>query len=1309
MKKRTGKLLSLLLALVLLLSMVPVTAVARTIIPVKGTGVWISAGGELHWDAMEGATGYTIRICEHPSPAAIATDSVDAETLVYDLFGKMDSERYDNGDYRAEIIAQGAKGDTSIIFFYDSPYEKLTAPTNLRWNGNVAEWDPVPNAEYYNVYIRNTTVTGSLSVRSNLTETSVELSYLSPQNGWYFEVIAFAAGYRSSGSDESPRRGGGSRTIIPVSAAGAMNLRLTEKGTLLWDKYNDATGYSVYVYEHPGNIVLKTIKVDKSTQYCELIDELDQDLYENGDYRIEVYADGSGADHSYQSMIIYYDSPYSKLTAPTNLRWNGLFAEWDAVPGAQYYNVYVQDTTTGALRVKSNVKETFVALTDFEPQPGWYFEVVAYGSGCRHSIISESPRKGFIIGADTYNASTDELYSGGKVRVETEAGSSDYSYEGESFEVSAGSEVAMTALPDDGYEFVEWRVGSETGACYSKAKSIGFLADESLHLFAVFHKEIPAGVGTISNPLVCNSYEELKYALEHPAVQSIVVNSFENSYNQDFYTLQKDKDFLAGRCAITVPANTTKYLTINADINIRVPYVDYLLYSFIDNRGTLIIGGSGSLNVSMNARGYPSAILLNNGSLEIGGSVTFDPTNKSFDSVHGYSVFSASGHTLIYSGTFIGYDASAVSYQQGSMDIYGGRFKVKNGDDQAFGLNADGYLTVEEHDVEIYGGTFDGIRADQSTGIDVPQLSDLLAYGAYYTYYSDGRDFDPTGKRDTHETLTVLMKKIIDEVELTLDPPKQNGKPSQTVTCGDYSYKQATGSDDMWDDVDIYWEESTDGKTWTKMASNANFTVGRYYRAAVNVMPRKEGIFAIDTQIEPNVIATVNGYPAEVFRYPEVDPGELICVRFDFGILNDNIIEQIDIDGVAEPVVGEKPNYSCAMSGTGYTINTAYSNGTYIINGIGWYDVTDDYWLRPSNPDHTFEIGHQYTVFIDVKTEDGCEFYTEKVGSSYRPKGWGYINDNYAAFGNQSDARYEQSLSWTFTCQPKTVKSVGVSGLERPVAGASPDFTAVTDLPDYYEVTSIVWMDYENNADEMTAESTFVAGNQYWLLLTVKPVDNGGQMCKFVEDKTTATLNGVEVKKRSNDSWTMVESGPKFVRIYYAFTASEPSLVPKEFITQPVGGTLPVGESINVGWETSFVPDYYDIQYWDGSAWDQWDCINGPEKPFANHDFENSTTETVRFRIVAYLDGWIEAVSDEFTITWHAPAAFQWSGENCTVTVPTLGSGVTAMAAGYKNGKLVACADATGTSVTLKGCDTVRVFYYNKDFVPVYPEAKDTR
>ena len=642
--------------------------------------------------------------------------------------------------------------------------------------------------------------------------------------------------------------------------------------------------------------------------------------------------------------------------------------------------------------------------------------------------------------------------------------------------------------------------------------------EDIIEVAITFTAQFPPGTGTINNPVNVTSYDELKYALENPDIQGIVVNSFENDPYQTFYTLEKGKDFKAGNLAITVPSGSTKYLTINADINIRVPYVDYLLYSFIGNYGDLTIGGTGSLNVSMNARGYPSAILYNSGNLEIGGNVTFDPTNKSFDSVHGYSVINNQGKTVINNGTFIGYDASAVMYLNGSMDIYGGTFEVKNGDEDAFGLNTDSHLTVEDHDVNLYGGTFEGIRADQSTGAGIVKLPDLLAYGGYYTYDGSGNEFNPFGLKDTHETLVVKMNIIIDDVALTIDPPKQNGTPAQSVTAGGNGYKKALGNDA------IYWTKSDDGETWTSMNSNETFSIGKYYRVAIDVMALNGYVFDIDPQIEPNVAATINGYYAEVLRYPEEDPSELICVRYNFGILNDNIIEQIDIDGVIEPVVGEHPNYNCAISGSGYTINNAYSNGTYVINGICWRDVTFDMWVKP---DMTFQIGHEYKVFVDVKTEDGYEFYTTTLGGSYPPAGWGYINGNYATLGMQYDGRYEQSLSWTFTCQPKTIKSVAVSGLDAPQAGKTPDLTMTLGEPEFYTLGSITW---ECDGTEMEATDTFEKGNSYFMYFDILPVKIGEvNSCKFVAN-TKVYIDGKKVP--DNDVSVVPSSKNGRVRVF---------------------------------------------------------------------------------------------------------------------------------------------------------------------------------
>jgi len=461
----------------------------------------------------------------------------------------------------------------------------------------------------------------------------------------------------------------------------------------------------------------------------------------------------------------------------------------------------------------------------------------------------------------------------------------------------------------------------------------------------------------------------------------------------------------------------------------------------------------------------------------------------------------------------------------------------------------------------------------------------------------------------------------ITNVELILDAPKQNGTPAQSVE----SYDSGGGYIPSVK-YSLKWEASADGETWTAMTSNT-FSTGTHYRATVSLQASQNYVFPLDPQNDPDLPATINGYSAEVLRCGEEDPSQFLSVRFNFGLLNDNVIEQIDIDGIIEPVVGEKPGYTCAISGNGYTINNAYSNGTDMVNGIGWYDVTLDKWMRPNM---TFQIGHQYKVFVDVKTEDGYEFYTTDSGV---PKGWGYINDNSAVLGVQSLAQNEQSLSWTFTCQPRTVKSIAVTGLDIPAEGATPDFTAVTDLPAYYTVESIEWYDYTNSAD-MSPSDTFVDGNEYWVTLIVKPQEeDDDELCKFVDGKTTATLNGIPVKKSANDSWTDVTSGPKVVRIFYRFTVENP----KYFVTQPQGTILTVGETQNIAWETNFLPTATEIQYWDTETqdWDQWDVLS-PENPLDSYDFILNEEGSYVFRIAAFIDGDLKAVSHEFVVSWES-------------------------------------------------------------------------
>ncbi len=80
----------------------------------------------------------------------------------------------------------------SDYFTYISPYEMLNNPTNLRWEGDTAVWEPVKNADYYHVTLRDSLM--EYVDGEYVTGTSYDFSARHPYDGCYFEVQAGSDG-----------------------------------------------------------------------------------------------------------------------------------------------------------------------------------------------------------------------------------------------------------------------------------------------------------------------------------------------------------------------------------------------------------------------------------------------------------------------------------------------------------------------------------------------------------------------------------------------------------------------------------------------------------------------------------------------------------------------------------------------------------------------------------------------------------------------------------------------------------------------------------------------------------------------------------------------------------------------------------------------------------------------------------------------------------------------------------------------------------------------------------------------------------
>ena len=371
---------------------------------------------------------------------------------------------------------------------------------------------------------------------------------------------------------------------------------------------------------------------------------------------------------------------------------------------------------------------------------------------------------------------------------------------------------------------------------------------------------------------------------------------------------------------------------------------------------------------------------------------------------------------------------------------------------------------------------------------------------------------------------------VVSEVNLNADIPKEQ-QTFGNVTRGDttYSIYEKTWS----------VSDSGDDGTWTQMQSGDKFIEGKFYKLNVDLKISNNYRFQTDKNLDPDVVATVNGYTAKVSRVYEQSADDMICVEYKFGMCNDSVIEKLVVTDVVTPEHGEKPSYSCNLGGSGYKTYTDSDNNIHTGNGMIWWDVTNG-GNTVVNKNDTFVIGHQYMLRVTLQATDG---YTLKTtGANNNPDTTAEINGKTATVKDKNNASLTQAITYTFTCEPKVIKNVGVTDISAPVVGEKPDFTANVELPEYYQLDTsegiggIIW--YDDNMDEMSADDTFGDWKQYRLTIHLIPTTiDGADTCKFYKTNTrkaTATVNGATVKTGS-ETWDEASVAPRSVTIFYTF------------------------------------------------------------------------------------------------------------------------------------------------------------------------------
>ena len=148
--------------------------------------VKISSEGILSWDAFNGSYQYQV---------SVANFGDFCTSTTFDLKQICRNNKFSTGEYVVKVSALDSEGaqitnSWTGSYSYTSSLPQLQTPTNLSFNGKVATWDEVTNADYYNVnlYDGNTI----LSIES-VTTNSIDYSSFISDSGshsYYFTVVA---------------------------------------------------------------------------------------------------------------------------------------------------------------------------------------------------------------------------------------------------------------------------------------------------------------------------------------------------------------------------------------------------------------------------------------------------------------------------------------------------------------------------------------------------------------------------------------------------------------------------------------------------------------------------------------------------------------------------------------------------------------------------------------------------------------------------------------------------------------------------------------------------------------------------------------------------------------------------------------------------------------------------------------------------------------------------------------------------------------------------------------------------------------
>ncbi len=407
----------------------------------------------------------------------------------------------------------------------------------------------------------------------------------------------------------------------------------------------------------------------------------------------------------------------------------------------------------------------------------------------------------------------------------------------------------------------------------------------------------------------------------------------------------------------------------------------------------------------------------------------------------------------------------------------------------------------------------------------------------------------------------------------------------------------------------VLWYDRETGKA---LGVNDVFEAGKTYSVQV-VLKCVSGLeFTPGTS---NDDYTINGQKSTYFS-SNTQPLRAIILETQYTVAEP--IKQVQLNGVVEPVAGQKPNFNI----------TSKTSGVEVTN-VKWIKLLAGGGYNELNAASTFEIGESYRVLINIHTTGDKTFnYNEKTGkANYRVVCGDYVfTVNPEAFDAADDFHYGVSYA-TFACDSEIISYVGISNIQTPIAGEKPDFYCETDSNSFYAedgiyegtVNGVKWVDYTDGGRVLTKDDVFLPGHRYRLLVYLKAQ---GESSFAFDPKVGITVEG-EINGVMGEI-SMVTEAHDTMCIFVDYECPKATLYEFEItVTAPVVGEKPDFTQIKTDevFSDQSLVDTADYTF-NGIAWTD---AGKDGKPYGKDDAFSSNNKILCIIALSPADGYVFA------------------------------------------------------------------------------------